>query len=68
MARIYATEDGTGQRFLRRIECDGSGCSASIQPHPDIAQSDWVKHGWTDSFGNSYCNDYCPNCQRQSER
>lgn len=68
MARIYATEDGTGNRFLRRIECDGTGCSAFIQPNPDIAKSDWVKRGWTDSLGNHYSQEFCPNCQRQSER
>lgn len=45
MSRIYAVEEGTSRRFLARIECDASGCEASIKPNPEIATSGWVKCG-----------------------
>jgi len=48
MSRVYATEEGTGRRFLARIECDY--CDASIKPHPNIAQSGWKRWGTGPGF------------------
>lgn len=59
MARIYATEEGTGRRFLLRLECDGPGCSESIKPHPEIAESGWMKR--SQLVGSQVLAwDYCP--------
>jgi len=41
MAKVYAVEEGTGRRFLVRLECDA--CDATIKPHPEISSSGWMK-------------------------
>ncbi len=48
MSRVYAFEEGSGRRFLVRLECDRSGCDASIKPHLEIADSGWMKRGIND--------------------
>ena len=63
MARIYATEERSGKRVLLRLECDGGDCSATIKPHPDIAQSGWVVHGQSERDGFALTWDYCPRCK-----
>jgi hypothetical protein len=63
VSRVYAVEEGTGRRFLLRIECDGSGCSKSIAPRPDIAESGWVKRMQDDGPGTDKLRwDFCPDC------
>ena len=61
MARVYAVEEGTGKRFLVRIECDA--CDATIKPHPEISKSGWVKVGKVWGSGPTARRlewDYCP--------
>jgi hypothetical protein len=63
--RVYAVEEGTQRRFLVRLECDGTGCDATIKPHPEINKSGWTKRGVYYGPGDSrnlewdYCSD-CP--------
>ncbi len=61
MSRVYAAEEGTGRRFLARIECDAPGCEQSVRPHAEIAQSGWTKRGNDHGLGSDkYERDYCP--------
>jgi hypothetical protein len=57
---IYAVREDTGENFLLALKCDG--CDVEIRPCPDIAQSGWVKKGWTHPLGVKSREDYCPNC------
>jgi hypothetical protein len=61
MSRVYATEEDSGARVLVRLECDAAMCDAKIRPHPEIAQSGWVKsvvvrHGTR--FEYAYCPEH----------
>ena len=60
MSRVYATEEDTGRRFLLRLECDAAGCLATIEPHPEITQSGWMRCGYRDRSGTVFEYDYCP--------
>lgn len=63
MSKIYAKIEGSEKRILLRIECDGSGCNASIKPHPEIAHSGWTKCGWDNGPGtDTFVLYYCPDC------
>lgn len=63
MSRIYATEEGSGRRFLVRVECDGPGCEESIKPHPRISESGWTRYGQDHGPGTEKLEwDYCPSC------
>jgi hypothetical protein len=57
---VYAVEEGSGKRFLVRLECDHGDCDATIKPHPEIASSGWTKRGGRDSAGFTWENTYCP--------
>lgn len=61
MSRIYATDDN-GERFLRCITCDESGCSALIEPCATISTSGWTKwgHRTGEDRGSWVEYDYCP--------
>lgn len=61
MGRVYAIREDDGARVLLEIECDK--CDATIKPHPDIANSGWVKEGITDTFGETIEWYYCPRCK-----
>lgn len=45
---------------LVEITCDEPGCKASIKPHPQIAESGWVKVGFAYAFAEHSVNYYCP--------
>ena len=63
MARIYAVEEGSGIRFLVRIECDGPGCNDSFKPG-DSKMQDWEKRGMDHGIGTPKLEwDYCPLCK-----
>ena len=63
MSRVYAVEEGTGRRFIVRIECDGPICCETITPRSDIAESGWVKRGIDNGSGTDRLEwDYCPMC------
>ncbi len=53
--KVYATTDA-GDRVLVKIVCDD--CGAEMRPNPDIANSGWVKHGWSDG-GQNYESHHC---------
>ncbi len=59
MSRVYAVEEGSGKRFLVRLECDKNGCTEVIKPYREIASSGWTKHGIREN-GTSLEWDYCP--------
>lgn len=60
MSRVYATTD-KGERILAYLECDT--CSAKIRPHPDIANSGWVRYGTYRGPGGDHDEgDACPEC------
>jgi len=61
MGKVYAVEEGTGRRFLVRIECDDSNCDNSIKPNPQICESGWTKRG-NDSGPGTQKDEYyyCP--------
>lgn len=64
--RNYAVCEGTGKRILVDVQCDYSGCTATIKPHPQIAKSGWTKRGFipegvSGCSGDPYIQlDYCP--------
>lgn len=56
--RVYA-EGGRSSGLLLRLECDRTGCSATIRPHPEIAASGWIRI-WVRKDGEITSWDYCP--------
>lgn len=61
--RHYATDEDTGERFLRYISCDHGCCPEKIKPHPEISSSGWTKKGGTNPPHrpeDKRENDYCP--------
>lgn len=66
--RVYATVDGSNpsERVLVRLKCDG--CDATIKPHPEIAQSGWMKTGAVYPDGSKVQSEWCPECYGRRRR
>ena len=71
MSHVYAVVEGheymgaSAERILVRIECDG--CDATIKPHPEIAESGWMKTGVVipgPRRNDVTRSDWCPTCYR----
>jgi hypothetical protein len=73
MSRVYAETDDGGN-YLYAIRCDGVGCSAEVQPYPEIRSSGWMVHGiqrlsFLPDRNTIYVMwDYCPDCEANRER
>jgi hypothetical protein len=63
MGRVYSKEGK-----LVRLDCDS--CAETITPHPDIAESGWMKSGqlggWFGDTGMQWI--HCPKCWANRRR
>ena len=63
--RIYAVREDSKQKILVAIRCDR--CDEEVKPHPNIAESGWVKTGVYYGPGHidNSESDNCPACYRE---